>query len=65
MWGTGISYYFHSICTETLQIKDAGEADAGSYDCIVENEIGTESSTQSAKVYVKGKFTLGIFRHYS
>ena len=42
--------------TETLQITDAGEADAGGYECVVENAIGFETS-QNAKLYVKGKQT--------
>ncbi|XP_035710661.1 tyrosine-protein phosphatase Lar isoform X4 [Folsomia candida] len=36
----------------TLQIMDAGEADDGNYECIVENPVGIETSN-SARLYVK------------
>ena len=42
------------FCLETLQINDAGEQDAGSYECVVSSGDNVETSP-SAKLYVKGK----------
>jgi hypothetical protein len=41
------------IFAATLQIMDASEADDGSYECIVENPVGMETSS-NARLYVKG-----------
>ncbi len=51
--------YSSLFLTETLQITDAGEADAGGYECVVENAIGFETS-QNAKLYVKGTQYISI-----
>ncbi len=47
------SNYF-SLFTATLLIRDADEPDSGTYECIAENSVGSETSNRSELV-VRGK----------
>ena len=51
--GCQIKKCFHNIFIGQLQINDSQESDQGKYECVAENNVGSQYS-YSAQLYVRG-----------
>ena len=51
------NHYFYGFYVGALQIANSEAEDAGKYECVAENSLGTEFS-QATQLYVKGMLLL-------